>query len=222
MRYQLIKGIILFFLTLGLITMIQPRLMQNLHEPPPVMSVQGQPVNAAILNDLFFLAATVGENDPPNQSWLKSWSSQSESANEDPNNPGTPDWIKPTIFDPPPADDFLPPPEPEPENPQAAIAKPKDPGLGNQNSSTGNPNYNVVDLLWILLCSGLVFIMQAGFMCLESGLTRSKNSINVAIKNFIDFGISVALFWAFGFALMFGISYQGLIGQNTPQFGLKK
>ncbi len=67
----------------------------------------------------------------------------------------------------------------------------------------------MVDLLWILLCSGLVFIMQAGFMCLESGLTRSKNSINVAIKNLIDFGLSVGLFWAFGFALMFGISYHG-------------
>jgi Amt family ammonium transporter len=29
--------------------------------------------------------------------------------------------------------------------------------------------------------------MQAGFLCLESGLTRSKNSINVAIKNLADF-----------------------------------
>jgi Amt family ammonium transporter len=57
--------------------------------------------------------------------------------------------------------------------------------------------------------------MQAGFICLESGLTRSKNSINVAIKNLIDFGLSVGLFWAFGFALMFGLSSQGWIGQNN-------
>ena len=216
MRYQSITGMILFFLTWGLITMIQPRLTQkDLPAPAPVMSVQGQPVNAAILNDLFFLSPTFGENESPNQSWLKSWSIQSENANENQNNPGSPNWIEPTIFDPPPADDFLPPPEPEPDNPQAAIAKPKDAGLDRQGSSTGNQNYNVVDLLWILLCSGLVFIMQAGFMCLESGLTRSKNSINVAIKNLIDFGLSVGLFWAFGFALMFGISYQGLIGQNN-------
>ncbi len=71
-----------------------------------------------------------------------------------------------------------------------------------------------VDTLWMVLCSGLVFLMQAGFMCLESGLTRSKNSINVAIKNFADFGISVALFWSFGFGVMFGLSSWGWWGQN--------
>jgi Amt family ammonium transporter len=54
--------------------------------------------------------------------------------------------------------------------------------------------------------------MQAGFMCLESGLTRTKNSINVAIKNLTDFSISVALFWILGFALMFGTSGGGWIG----------
>ena len=49
-------------------------------------------------------------------------------------------------------------------------------------------------------------------MCLESGLTRSKNSINVAIKNLADFGISVLLFWAFGYALIFGTSKMGIVG----------
>ncbi|MGM0457494.1 MAG: ammonium transporter, partial [Cyanobacteriota bacterium] len=57
--------------------------------------------------------------------------------------------------------------------------------------------------------------MQPGFMCLESGLTRSKNSINVAVKNFADFGISVCLFWAFGYAFMFGSSIVGWLGQNS-------
>ncbi len=56
--------------------------------------------------------------------------------------------------------------------------------------------------------------MQAGFTCLESGLTRSKNSINVAIKNITDFGISTILFWAFGFALMYGTSYGAWIGST--------
>ena len=44
------------------------------------------------------------------------------------------------------------------------------------------------DILWVLISAGLVFFMQAGFLCLESGLTRTKNSINVAIKNITDFG----------------------------------
>ncbi|MCP3957303.1 MAG: ammonium transporter [bacterium] len=69
-----------------------------------------------------------------------------------------------------------------------------------------------VDTLWLLLCSGLVFLMQPGFMCLESGLTRSKNSIDVAIKNLADFGVSVSLFWAFGYALMYGASVGGWFG----------
>lgn len=72
----------------------------------------------------------------------------------------------------------------------------------------------LVDIFWVLICAVLVFLMQAGFTCLESGLTRSKNSINVAIKNITDFGISTILFWAFGFALMFGTSYSAWIGST--------
>jgi len=71
-----------------------------------------------------------------------------------------------------------------------------------------------LDFLWILLCAGLVFMMQAGFLCLESGLTRSKNAINVALKNVTDFALAVALFWAVGFALMFGPSAAGWIGSS--------
>ncbi|PJF22184.1 MAG: hypothetical protein CUN56_07285 [Phototrophicales bacterium] len=79
-----------------------------------------------------------------------------------------------------------------------------------------------LDYLWILVSSGLVFLMQAGFLCLESGLTRSKNSINVAIKNLIDFGLTTILFWAFGFALMFGATRGGWIGTSNfmPNFQL--
>lgn len=73
-------------------------------------------------------------------------------------------------------------------------------------------NPSPIDILWILLSAALVFTMQAGFLCLESGLTRSKNAINVAIKNVADFAVAVALFWAFGFALMFGSSIHGLVG----------
>jgi len=53
-----------------------------------------------------------------------------------------------------------------------------------------------------------------GFSCLESGLARSKNSINVAIKNFIDFCISSLVFWLWGYAVMFGDSQHGLFGTS--------
>ena len=76
-----------------------------------------------------------------------------------------------------------------------------------------------VDTLWVIDCAILVFIMQAGFMCMETGLSRHKNSINVALKNAADFGVSVVIFWVFGFGIMFGSSYNGLFG--TDLFFLK-
>jgi Amt family ammonium transporter len=66
--------------------------------------------------------------------------------------------------------------------------------------------------VWILVAAGLVFMMQLGFCLLEVGFVRAKNSINVAIKNVMDFCIAGFLFWLFGYALMFGPSLGGLIG----------
>ena len=75
------------------------------------------------------------------------------------------------------------------------------------------------DLYWLLIASALVFLMQAGFLCLESGRIRSKNSINVAAKNISDFIISSAIFWLFGFGVMFGESVCGVFGSNEFVFG---
>ncbi|HHP7229901.1 MAG TPA: ammonium transporter [Xenococcaceae cyanobacterium] len=71
-----------------------------------------------------------------------------------------------------------------------------------------------INVIWVVGCAGLVLMMQPGFMCLESGLTRSKNSINVALKNLADLGISITFFWCFGYALMFGASQAGWIGSS--------
>ena len=69
-----------------------------------------------------------------------------------------------------------------------------------------------LDFVWVMLAAALVFLMQAGFMCFESGMARTKNSINVAIKNMADFLVAVIAFWLLGFGLMFGTSYMGLFG----------
>ena len=37
--------------------------------------------------------------------------------------------------------------------------------------------------LWILIAAFLVFIMHLGFATLESGLTQSKNTVNILFKN---------------------------------------
>ncbi|MEM8857011.1 MAG: ammonium transporter [Chloroflexota bacterium] len=77
---------------------------------------------------------------------------------------------------------------------------------------------STLDLIWILFSAFLVFLMQLGFLCLETGLTRSKHNINVALKNLTDFGITTVLFWLIGFGLMFGKSYNSILGSSL--FGL--
>lgn len=77
-----------------------------------------------------------------------------------------------------------------------------------------NPNASDLDFLWIVVCSFFILFMQAGFLCLESGLTRRKNSINVAAKNLADFCVTALVFWGVGFGLMFGASEGGWFGTN--------
>ena len=69
-----------------------------------------------------------------------------------------------------------------------------------------------IDTVWILLAAVLVFLMQAGFAMLETGLTRAKNAANILMKNLMDFSIGSLAFWAVGYGLMFGASKAGLVG----------
>ena len=61
-----------------------------------------------------------------------------------------------------------------------------------------------VDSLWIVVAGILVMFMQPGFMLVETGFTRSKNSVNIVMKNFMDFSVGAVTYWAFGFALAYG------------------
>ncbi|HEY8368875.1 MAG TPA: ammonium transporter [Thermodesulfobacteriota bacterium] len=67
------------------------------------------------------------------------------------------------------------------------------------------------DTVWVVICGILVFFMNAGFGMLETGLTRSKNSVNILAKNFIVFAASSIGFLVLGWGLMFG--------NGTPFFG---
>ena len=60
-----------------------------------------------------------------------------------------------------------------------------------------------IELLWLFVCTLLVLFMQVGFLLLENGQVRRKNSVNIAMKNLADLALSLILFWAFGFALIF-------------------
>ncbi|MDA0771224.1 MAG: ammonium transporter [Chloroflexi bacterium] len=66
----------------------------------------------------------------------------------------------------------------------------------------------------LVFAAALVFFMQAGFAFLGAGLIRSKNTVNYMTKSFLDFCIASLGFWAFGFALMMGGSFAGVIGTD--------
>ncbi|MCX7874594.1 MAG: ammonium transporter [Melioribacteraceae bacterium] len=70
-----------------------------------------------------------------------------------------------------------------------------------------NANY-----IWTMLAAFLVFFMQAGFALVEAGLTRTKNTVNILMKNLMDFAVGTIAFWAIGFGLMFGVNSTGLFG----------
>jgi Amt family ammonium transporter len=73
---------------------------------------------------------------------------------------------------------------------------------------------SALDAMWLAVATCLVFLMQPGFALLESGLTRAKNTINVATKNLTDFVVSTLVYWLLGFGLMFGDSIGGWIGAD--------
>ena len=70
---------------------------------------------------------------------------------------------------------------------------------------------NGLDTLWVLLGAMLVFWMQPGFALVEAGLTRSKNTANILMKNFCDFMCGTVIFWIFGFSVMYGADH-GFLG----------
>jgi Amt family ammonium transporter len=72
---------------------------------------------------------------------------------------------------------------------------------------------NPVNTVWVLITAFLVFFMQAGFMALEVGFARSRETVNVLLECVVDTCMCGLLYWAFGFAFHFGTG-NGLIGHE--------
>jgi Amt family ammonium transporter len=68
-----------------------------------------------------------------------------------------------------------------------------------------------VDTVWVMAAAFLVFFMNLGFACVESGFCRAKNTVTIMAKNFVVFAVSSIAFLVLGFGLMFG--------DGNPLFG---
>jgi len=72
-----------------------------------------------------------------------------------------------------------------------------------------------INFVWTILAAILVLFMQAGFALLETGFTRSKNAVNIIMKNVMDISAGGLVFFALGFGLMFGTTLDGIIGTDS-------
>jgi len=71
-----------------------------------------------------------------------------------------------------------------------------------------------LDVVWVAIAAGLVFLMQAGFALVEAGLTRAKNAANIVAKNLADMCIGGVAYWAVGAALAYGVTAGGFMGTS--------
>jgi len=89
--------------------------------------------------------------------------------------------------------------------PAVAAAAPAVPPVTLESVAADVKTHSVdMDTLWTLVTAFLVFWMQAGFAFVETGLTRAKNSVNILMKNLMDFCFATIAFWFVGFGVMFG------------------
>ena len=70
---------------------------------------------------------------------------------------------------------------------------------------------NPLNTVWTLLAAFLVFAMQVGFVMLEAGFCRSRETVNVLVECVFDTCLCGLLFWAVGYAFMFSEG-NGFIG----------
>ena len=82
------------------------------------------------------------------------------------------------------------------ETPEAAAKEVKELTAAEINTFT-------INNLWIMIAGMLVFIMHLGFASLESGLTRSKNTVNILFKNTAIVCIGLVTYGVIGFHLMY-------------------
>ena len=73
---------------------------------------------------------------------------------------------------------------------------------------------NTVNTVWVLVAAFLVFAMQVGFVMLEAGFARSRESVNILVEGIVDTCICGITFWLWGFAFMFepGTPFIGTTG----------
>jgi Amt family ammonium transporter len=76
--------------------------------------------------------------------------------------------------------------------------------LAPMDGPTLDETISSLNTTWVIVAGVLVMFMQAGFLFLEVGFSRSKNAGLGVVKILTNFSIASIAYWAVGFALAFG------------------
>lgn len=87
----------------------------------------------------------------------------------------------------------------------AEAAAEEAPAFADLAAFEASPGYTLftVNNTWMMVSAALVFFMNLGFACVETGLTRSKNTANILFKNAIIPCIGILTYAMVGFNLMY-------------------
>jgi Amt family ammonium transporter len=108
-------------------------------------------------------------------------------------------------------------PEPEPESQEVDETRA---GYDELVAQQGNYAYAfdffTISMLWTVLAAALVFLMHLGFACVESGLTQSKNTVNILFKNMSIVSIGLLTYAIWGFASHYPGDFNGFFSAGSP------
>ena len=87
-------------------------------------------------------------------------------------------------------------------------------GYSTMEEFIASPDYVkfMINNLWILIAAFMVLLMHLGFATVESGLTQSKNAVNVIYKNVFILCTGILIYALVGFQLMYPGDFNGFLG----------
>ncbi|MBC7172999.1 MAG: ammonium transporter, partial [Polyangiaceae bacterium] len=86
------------------------------------------------------------------------------------------------------------------------------PGVAFAEDAGVTPGQFVANNVWMMVATGLVFVMHLGFAALESALCQSKNTVNILFKNTLIPCIGLLTYFVVGFGLMYPGEFNGYLG----------
>jgi len=88
--------------------------------------------------------------------------------------------------------------------------------VNNQGDHAYAFDFFTTSMLWTCIATAMVFIMHLGFSTLESGLCRSKNTVNILFKNIFIICAGILTYAAFGFNTHYPGDFNGWFSLGGP------